>query len=95
MAGHGEKFSRKQEEAIIALMTTTSIAAAADKVGISQTALFRWLQNDEFQQKYKEARSAALSQAIAQLQQATGEAVQTLRVGRRWRSGFIACIGSS
>lgn len=79
MEGHGEKFSRKMEQAIIALLSAPSIAEAAKVAGVGETTLWRWLQDDEFQDKYREAKRQALSVAIAQLQQSAGEAVQTLR----------------
>ena len=79
MKGHGEKLSRKQEQAIIALLTESTISAAAARVGIGEVTLWRWLQREEFQAEYKRARREAVSQAIAAIQQASAEAVQTLR----------------
>ncbi len=78
MSGHGEK-SRKQELAIAALLRAPTIAAAAKEAGISEATLFRWLQRPDFDEAYRQARQAAVDQAIAGLQQATGEAVKTLR----------------
>jgi len=42
------------------------------------TALLSWLKLPQFQAAYREARCAAFSQSIAQLQQATSAAVSTL-----------------
>jgi hypothetical protein len=47
-------------------------------VKIGTTTAFRWLQEPDFQREYQEARKQAVSQAIAQLQQATTQAVATL-----------------
>lgn len=69
----------KHESLIIALLSTPDIQSAAIKAGISESTAWRWMQDDEFQAKYKAAKKQALSVAIAQLQAATGEAVQTLR----------------
>lgn len=77
--GHGEKASRKQEILICYLLTEPSVNKAAEKAGIGVTTAFRWLQDPEFQEQYREARRMAVSQAISQLQQASTEAVQTLR----------------
>lgn len=77
MAG-GSKID-KHESLIIALLSTPDIQSAAIKAGISESTAWRWMQDDEFQAKYKAAKKQALSVAIAQLQAATGEAVQTLR----------------
>src|SRR5271167_947093 len=78
MKGHGAKFGRKQEEAIVALMTQRNIEEAAKSTGISTRTLIRWLKLPEFNAAYREARRAAFSQSIARLQQATTAAVSTL-----------------
>ena len=78
MKGHGAKFGRKKEEAIIALMTQRSVDEAAKSIGIAPQTLVRWMKEPEFQTAYREARRAAFGQATARLQQATGAAVQTL-----------------
>lgn len=79
MNGHGEKMGRKQEQAIAALLRLPTITAAADSLGIGETTLWRWLQQPAFEEAYRRARQAAVDQAISQLQQASGEAVETLR----------------
>ncbi len=77
MKGHGAKFGRKKEEAVIALLTHRSIDEAARAVGISPNTLLRRLKEPEFQTAYREARRAAYGQATARLQQATSAAVST------------------
>ena len=79
MIGHGEKLSRKQEQAIAALLSEPTIAAAAEKVGVGEVTLWRWLQREDFQADYQQARREAVAQAIAALQRASSEAVQALR----------------
>jgi hypothetical protein len=78
MAGHGEKFGRKKEEAIAALLIQRNVEEAARAAGIGTRTLLRWLTLPEFQKAYREARRAAFGQAIARLQQAAGAAVSTL-----------------
>jgi hypothetical protein len=78
MTGHGAKFGRKKEEAIIALLTHRNVEDAARAVGVGTTTLLRWLKLAEFQKAYREARRLACGQAIARLQQASGAAVTTL-----------------
>jgi hypothetical protein len=78
MKGHGAKYGRKQEDAIIALMTHRSLDEAANATGISTQTLVRWLKFPEFDEAYREARRAAFSQSIARLQQASSAAVSTL-----------------
>jgi transposase-like protein len=78
MTGHGQKLSRKKEQAIAALLSQSSIGSAAKKVGIGEKTLFRWLRLDDFQQEYKNARRQVIDQTIAQIQTVMSEAVQTL-----------------
>jgi len=75
---HGEKFGRKKEEAIAALLSQRSVEDAARVAGISTKTLLRWLQMPEFQTAYRQARRDAFGQATARLQQASGAAVATL-----------------
>jgi hypothetical protein len=79
MTGHGEKLSRKQDQAITALLTCASITEAATQCGLAEVTVRRWLKQDTFQQAYRDARRQVVQQAIVQVQQATGEAVATLR----------------
>ena len=79
MSGHGEKLSRKQDQAITALVTCASITEAAAQCGVADVTLCRWLKQDGFQAAYREARRAVVQHAITQVQRATGEAVETLR----------------
>jgi transposase-like protein len=78
MKGHGAKYSRKQEEAIAALLTQRNIDEAAKSIGIDPTTLLRWLKLPEFQTAYRDARRAAFSQSIARLQQGSTAAATTL-----------------
>src|SRR5262245_5082366 len=79
MIGHGEKLSRKQDQIITALVSCASIAEAAGQCGLAEVTVRRWLKQDAFQQAYRDARQQVVQQAIVQVQQATGEAVATLR----------------
>ena len=79
MIGHGEKLSRKQDQAITALVTCPSITEAAAHCELAEVTLRRWLKQDGFQAAYREARRAVVQHAIVQVQQATGDAVETLR----------------
>ena len=78
MAGHGEKFGRKKEEAIAALLSQRNLEEAARAAGIGTRTLLRWMQVPQFNAAYRKARRDAVSQSVARLQQATGAAVTTL-----------------
>jgi hypothetical protein len=70
----------RQEQTITALLGQGSLQAAAAASGINEKTLRRWLRDDAvFQIAYREARRQVVQQAIVQVQQATGEAVATLR----------------
>jgi hypothetical protein len=74
MTGHGEKFGRKMEAAIAALLTRPSIEDAARVAGVGEKTLRRWMREPQFQARYLRARREGVSQAIARMQQATGVA---------------------
>src|SRR5438046_455273 len=78
MIGHGAKFGRKKEEAIVALLSNPTIEQAARTIGIGTKTLLRWLKDPGFNAEYLSARRAVFSQSLARLQQATGAAVSTL-----------------
>jgi hypothetical protein len=68
----------KQEQAIAALLLNPTIAAAALSVKVSERTLRRWLQEPEFQKRYREARRAVVDDALCGLQRASTAAVETL-----------------
>ena len=78
MAGHGEKFGRKKEEAIVALLSQQSVELAARVVGIGTRTLLRWLQMPAFKAAYYKARRDAFGQATARLLQGSSLAVSTI-----------------
>jgi hypothetical protein len=78
MKGHGEKHTRKTETAIVALLTQPTLGEAAKNAGIGESTLWRWLQEPEFNQLYRESRQQALTQAICRLQQVASQAVDCL-----------------
>jgi len=78
MTGHGERFGRKKEQAIVALLTQRNIEEAARVAGIGTKTLMRWLKIPEFQEAYRKARRDAYSQGIARLQQAASAAASVL-----------------
>ena len=80
MKGHGEKFSRKKEQAIAALLTSPTLTEAARACGIGETTLWRWLQDPDFAERYRQARKRALHIAINRLHRIASDAVTTLQV---------------
>jgi len=78
MIGHGEKLSRKQEDAIGALLTHSTISQAAKSCGVSDVQLARWMKEPAFDEAYRQARREAVNAAIGLLQKASGAATATL-----------------
>ena len=78
MIGHGEKLTRKQDAAIGALLSQTTISSAAESVGIGEATLRRWLKDPGFLTADRAARRDALEQCVALLQKAGSDAVETL-----------------
>jgi len=78
MAVNGGKLGRKQEEAIVALLSQRNIEDAAHATGVVARTLIRWLKLPEFRIAYREARRTASSQSIARLQQGSSAAATTL-----------------
>jgi transposase-like protein len=78
MAGSSGKLARKQEEAIVALLSQRNIEEAAKTANIAPRTLYRWMKDAEFQSAYREAKRAAFSQSIARLHQMSSAAVSTL-----------------
>lgn len=78
MAQNGRDLTKKQEKAVVALLAAPTVQAAAEAAGVSERTLWRWLQQPEFKEAYRQARREAVSHAIGRLQQATTRAVETL-----------------
>src|SRR4051812_45047408 len=70
---------RKQDRAILALLTEPTVEAAARTADVAPATLWRWSRQPEFRTKLRDARRAVLEGAIGRLQQAATEAVSTLQ----------------
>lgn len=75
----GKELTRPQDVAILALLSEPSIAAAAEKAGVSERTLHRWLKEEpRFAAEYRRARREAFTQAIGLTQRSATAAVGTL-----------------
>ena len=70
--------SHNQQRALFAMLTTTSIKAAAAKVGLSERTLRRYMDEPQFKRAYDAERARMLEEAIASLQALAGKAIATL-----------------
>jgi hypothetical protein len=53
----------RQVQGVIALMSSPSISAAADKIGVQRRTLERWMKDDNFNAVLQEQKTKALAQA--------------------------------
>jgi hypothetical protein len=67
MKGDGTKLSRKQQEAIAALLSTRTVEDAARSCNTPPRTLYRWLKEYDFDASYRAAKKAAYGQSIARL----------------------------
>lgn len=66
-----------KEKVLVALVGTSSIREAAKVSGIGEATIYRYLQDKEFLAEYRNARRQTVESAIAQMQNAASEAVET------------------
>ena len=74
-----DELTNKQQLAIPALLGSRTVREAAKQSGVSEATLYRWLRSQAFQVAYRESCRGLVHQAMGQLQQVAGEAVETLR----------------
>lgn len=74
-----EPISAIQERAIAALLRNRTKDEASRDAGVPQSTLYRWLREPEFKARLREAQRDLFDHAMGYLQDATGEAVATLR----------------
>jgi hypothetical protein len=76
--GHGEKFSRKKEQAMASLLSATTLTEAGKQVGVSEKTLRRWLKDPGFSRELDEAREHLFRHTLYELAQAACNAVKQL-----------------
>ena len=79
MQPNGDTLTPKQEHAVLALLASPTLEAAARSAGVSPVTLWRWQRDPAFQEEYRAARRRMVEGALAALQHAAAEAVATLR----------------
>ncbi len=70
---------KNTEKALAALLNTASVRDAATTSGLSEETIYRYLRDEDFKSEYQQAQRQVVENAIAGLQQAANEAVETLR----------------
>ena len=72
------KLPPKAEKVLTALLHHGAVRAAAKDAGVSEATVFRYLQDAEFQRRYRAARADVVDAAIALMQRLCSNAVSTL-----------------
>lgn len=85
LRGHGAKPEAVREQAVLALLSEKTIAAAARRCGVNEKTLRRWMAEDPFKHALEEARRATFQAGMNRVQALTATAIDTLAVlmGRR------------
>ena len=78
MVANSQKMERKKEKVIACLIAQPTIALAAQEAKVSQSTIFRWLRDSEFQAAYRQAKKEIVGHALTQVQRAVTQAVETL-----------------
>ncbi len=71
--------SRRHEGVIVALLSNPTIKDAATAANVSESTVWRLMQREDFQRRYREAQDEALNSALGAIQGAATEAIVTLR----------------
>jgi hypothetical protein len=72
------KFKRRHAQAIASLLTEPTLRQAAEQCGVGERTLRRWLRNESFARRYRQARTQQLEATMNMLRQAGGQAVSAL-----------------
>ncbi len=71
--------SRRHESVIVTLLTNPKIKDAAAVAGISESTIWRLMQREDFQKRYKEAQDKAFDSALGALQGVATLAIDALK----------------
>jgi DNA-binding MurR/RpiR family transcriptional regulator len=71
--------SRRHEAVIVALLANPKMKDAAVHAGVSEATVWRLMQREDFQRRYREAQEKAFDGALGTLQGAAMEAIATLQ----------------
>lgn len=72
------KFKRRHAQAIASLLTEPTLREAAERCGVGERTLRRWMRNEAFARRYRQARTQQLEATMNLLRQAGSQAVSTL-----------------
>lgn len=77
--GHGAKADTVRDRAIVALLSAKTLTDAAERAGVAERTIRRWLADDDaFKAALADARRAAFQAGMSRVQALTADAVSTL-----------------
>jgi transposase len=68
----------KQEKAIILLLQNKNVDEIAETLRVSRSTIYKWLERQDFKQRFAEVRQELFAEALEQLKVLTKEAINTL-----------------
>jgi hypothetical protein len=71
--------SRRHESVIVALLANPTMKDAAQAAGVSESTVWRLMQREDFQKRYREAQDKAFDGALGSLQGAATLAIDALK----------------
>lgn len=75
------RLTKKQLDALHALAVSSTTKEAAEKAGVNERTLRRWLASETFMRRYREQSREVSGQALSALRSAQVQAVEVLREG--------------
>ena len=73
-----DKLNRRQEAAIVALLSHATVEEAAKSAKVGFSTLRRWMEEPAFEAAYRKARRLVFRQAVIKVQQLSTKAVEVL-----------------
>ncbi len=71
--------SRRHEAVVVALLAHPTIKSAAQAAGVSEATVWRLMQREDFQRRYREAQDKAFDGALGALRAAGTDAIDSLK----------------
>lgn len=90
-----DRMTPKKEDALIALASTTSTAAAATRAGVTERTLRRWMESDVFMDAYRDQARKNSAQAHSALMAGQLEAAEVLRTALTVESATVRIRAAS
>ncbi|MDT5262278.1 MAG: hypothetical protein QOC61_1282 [Acidobacteriota bacterium] len=79
MVDASQKLTPKQDKALVSLLATGEVRAAAKDAGVGETTLWRWLKEDAFNAAYRDRRRGLVEASAARLTADSASASKVLR----------------